>query len=104
MAAMVPRAPEATSPGASCAPYAVYSTHPANTPTHSSPLSTTTNMLPTPPLALLLATAATLACAAETRDVYSPPVLYPHAGTVWYSGQRHNVTWCAPSFLCANVC
>ena len=31
----------------------------------------------------------------ETRDVYSPPVLYPHSGTVWYSGQTHNVTWFA---------
>ncbi|OBZ69161.1 hypothetical protein A0H81_10914 [Grifola frondosa] len=29
----------------------------------------------------------------EKRDVYDPPVLYPHNGTVWYSGQRHNVTW-----------
>ncbi|KAJ3554890.1 hypothetical protein NM688_g2871 [Phlebia brevispora] len=41
---------------------------------------------------------ASLASAAPTatpekRDVYSPPVLYPHAGTVWYSGQTHNVTW-----------
>ncbi|CDO72610.1 hypothetical protein BN946_scf184985.g29 [Trametes cinnabarina] len=29
----------------------------------------------------------------EKRDVYTPPVTYPHAGTVWYKGQRHNVTW-----------
>ena len=29
----------------------------------------------------------------EKRDVYVPPVLYPHSGTVWYKGQRHNVTW-----------
>ncbi|KAI0629495.1 hypothetical protein C8Q77DRAFT_1161104 [Trametes polyzona] len=29
----------------------------------------------------------------ERRDVYTPPVLYPHAGTVWYKGQTHNVTW-----------
>ncbi|KAI0672647.1 hypothetical protein C8Q78DRAFT_1020639 [Trametes maxima] len=29
----------------------------------------------------------------EKRDVYVPPVLYPHAGTVWYKGQTHNVTW-----------
>ncbi|KAK7469368.1 hypothetical protein VKT23_003843 [Stygiomarasmius scandens] len=27
------------------------------------------------------------------RDVYAPPVLYPHNGTVWKVGQRHNVTW-----------
>lgn len=30
----------------------------------------------------------------EKRDVFVPPVLYPHAGTVWDKGQRHNVTWC----------
>ncbi|OJT03527.1 hypothetical protein TRAPUB_5806 [Trametes pubescens] len=29
----------------------------------------------------------------EKRVVYTPPVLYPHAGTVWYKGQTHNVTW-----------
>ncbi|KAI0371383.1 hypothetical protein BV20DRAFT_965600 [Pilatotrama ljubarskyi] len=29
----------------------------------------------------------------ETRDVYAPPILYPHAGTVWYKHQTHNVTW-----------
>ncbi|KAI0823551.1 hypothetical protein BC628DRAFT_517081 [Trametes gibbosa] len=29
----------------------------------------------------------------EKRSVYTPPVLYPHAGTVWYKGQTHNVTW-----------
>jgi len=29
----------------------------------------------------------------QKRDVFTPPVLYPHNGTVWYSGQRHNVTW-----------
>ncbi|KAF8888049.1 hypothetical protein BD779DRAFT_1525308, partial [Infundibulicybe gibba] len=27
------------------------------------------------------------------RDVFTPQVLYPHAGTVWVVGQRHNVTW-----------
>ncbi|KIP03165.1 hypothetical protein PHLGIDRAFT_111207 [Phlebiopsis gigantea 11061_1 CR5-6] len=36
---------------------------------------------------------AAAAPAAAPRDVYSPPVLYPHAGTVWYTGQTHNVTW-----------
>lgn len=54
-------------------------------------------------LALTLLSALTLSSAAplnsEKRDVYSPPVLYPTTGTVWYSGQRHNVTWCVPS-LC----
>lgn len=27
------------------------------------------------------------------RNVWAPRMLYPHAGTVWKSGQRHNVTW-----------
>ena len=29
----------------------------------------------------------------EKRDVFVPPVLYPHNGTVWTKGQHHNVTW-----------
>ncbi|KAK0203272.1 hypothetical protein DFS33DRAFT_1505760 [Desarmillaria ectypa] len=29
----------------------------------------------------------------EKRDVFIPPVLYPHSGTVWTIKQRHNVTW-----------
>ncbi|EIW60327.1 uncharacterized protein TRAVEDRAFT_27946 [Trametes versicolor FP-101664 SS1] len=37
--------------------------------------------------------AAMPSIALEKRDVYTPPVLYPHAGTVWYKGQTHNVTW-----------
>ena len=57
-------------------------------------------------LLALSATAAAMASSAaasplEKRDVFIPPVTYPHAGTVWYSGQTHNVTWyvyiCAPS-------
>ncbi|THH28222.1 hypothetical protein EUX98_g5971 [Antrodiella citrinella] len=27
------------------------------------------------------------------RDVFVPPVTYPHTGTVWFVGQKHNVTW-----------
>ncbi|KAI0326016.1 hypothetical protein GY45DRAFT_1329520 [Cubamyces sp. BRFM 1775] len=37
--------------------------------------------------------AAALPAEMERRDVFTPPVLYPHAGTVWYKGQTHNVTW-----------
>ena len=46
-------------------------------------------------VAAVLAAAASLTFAApvEERDVYSPKVLYPSKGTVWYSGQTHNVTW-----------
>ncbi|KAI1791749.1 hypothetical protein LXA43DRAFT_392350 [Ganoderma leucocontextum] len=29
----------------------------------------------------------------SAQDVFVPPVLYPHNGTVWTLGQRHNVTW-----------
>jgi len=29
----------------------------------------------------------------ESRDVYVPPILYPHAGTVWKVKNHHNVTW-----------
>jgi len=29
----------------------------------------------------------------ESRDVYVPPILYPHAGTVWKVNNHHNVTW-----------
>ncbi|KAI8982930.1 hypothetical protein BD414DRAFT_537940 [Trametes punicea] len=37
--------------------------------------------------------AATPVAKMEKRDVFTPEVLYPHAGTVWYKGQIHNVTW-----------
>ena len=37
--------------------------------------------------------AALPAAELEKRDVFVPPVLYPHNGTVWTIGQRHNVTW-----------
>ncbi|KAJ7049033.1 hypothetical protein C8F01DRAFT_1185930 [Mycena amicta] len=47
--------------------------------------------------ASIAAVAALLASASATpltpRDVFVPPILYPHAGTVWTVGQRHNVTW-----------
>ncbi|OSC98778.1 hypothetical protein PYCCODRAFT_1396376 [Trametes coccinea BRFM310] len=29
----------------------------------------------------------------DKRAVFTPPVTYPHAGTVWFKGQTHNVTW-----------
>lgn len=35
----------------------------------------------------------------EKRDVWTPAILYPNAGTTWYSGQRHNVTWYLFFFL-----
>ncbi|KAJ7770295.1 hypothetical protein DFH07DRAFT_768803 [Mycena maculata] len=48
-------------------------------------------------LSLLFASMTALmlgaAGAPTKRDIFSPPILYPHAGTVWYSFQYHNVTW-----------
>ena len=45
-------------------------------------------------LSLLFQFAAALPVATlKDRDVYVPPVLYPHSGVVWYKGQKHNVTW-----------
>lgn len=69
-------------------------------PTHFSAFAvhetpTTAMMFMTIAAALLTAVsslATTGASPVEIRDVYSPPMLYPHAGTVWYSGQTHNVT------------
>jgi hypothetical protein len=29
----------------------------------------------------------------ETRDVFVPPVTYPHAGTHWNTGETHHVKW-----------
>ncbi|GLB45477.1 hypothetical protein LshimejAT787_2300370 [Lyophyllum shimeji] len=44
---------------------------------------------------LTIITFLTLVAAAPVnpRDVYVPPVLYPHQGTVWRRGSTHNVTW-----------
>ncbi|KAA1469220.1 hypothetical protein DENSPDRAFT_592817 [Dentipellis sp. KUC8613] len=46
---------------------------------------------------LVLASAALSSLAAAVplsrRDVYAPRVTYPHNGTVWTVGERHNVTW-----------
>ena len=28
------------------------------------------------------------------RDVFVPHITYPHDGTVWKAGHKHNVTWC----------
>ncbi|KJA23628.1 hypothetical protein HYPSUDRAFT_137577 [Hypholoma sublateritium FD-334 SS-4] len=42
---------------------------------------------------LLLSASALARPTIEARDVYAPPVTYPHAGTVWKVGEHHNVTW-----------
>jgi len=44
-------------------------------------------------LAAALSSAVASPVTLENRDVFTPPVLYPHAGTVWTIGQHHNVTW-----------
>lgn len=42
---------------------------------------------------LALAGLASAVPALDPRDVYDPKVTYPHAGTVWRTGEHHNVTW-----------
>jgi hypothetical protein len=42
---------------------------------------------------LFIALAAAVPVSLNTRDVFVPPVLFPHAGTVWKIGSHHNVTW-----------
>lgn len=51
--------------------------------------------------ALLFAVSITSAAplSLDARDVYAPPVSYPHTGTVWKVGATHNVTWYAPPSL-----
>ncbi|KAJ7736576.1 hypothetical protein DFH07DRAFT_779647 [Mycena maculata] len=29
----------------------------------------------------------------SSRDVYAPPITYPHTDSVWLVGQTHTVTW-----------
>ena len=80
----------------------VLSTHKlSNTPLHTSSRPSTlaamisfTNILL--PLVALAFTSQTAAIPLEQRDIFSPPVLYPHAGTVWTHGQTHNITWYVP--------
>lgn len=43
--------------------------------------------------ALITLSAFATALPVYLRDVFVPPVTYPHAGTVWQVGQTHNVTW-----------
>ena len=42
---------------------------------------------------LALASGVTAVTVPKPLEVFDPPILYPHAGTVWYAGQYHNVTW-----------
>ncbi|KAJ7085006.1 hypothetical protein C8R43DRAFT_1051636 [Mycena crocata] len=51
------------------------------------------NVLALLSVTVLAGTAQAMPLTLETRDVFVPPVTYPHAGTVWSVGQRHNVTW-----------
>ncbi|KAJ7103885.1 hypothetical protein C8R44DRAFT_808305 [Mycena epipterygia] len=58
------------------------------------PSSTTMKFALTHVLALVAAAVHAMPLTTlETRDVFTPPVTYPHAGTVWFVGQTHNVTW-----------
>ncbi|OBZ68776.1 hypothetical protein A0H81_11344 [Grifola frondosa] len=44
-------------------------------------------------LFMLSVVAVVSAIPISIRDVFVPPVTYPHYGTVWKIGQHHNVTW-----------
>ncbi|KAI0076418.1 hypothetical protein K474DRAFT_1662933 [Panus rudis PR-1116 ss-1] len=89
-------------------PHSIYTSHNhqrPRVPTQSTPVmrfTTTfttfiTTLLASLALLLTLFTQQTVALPVteelEKRDVFVPKVLYPHAGTTWYKGQRHNVTW-----------
>ncbi|KII88215.1 hypothetical protein PLICRDRAFT_41362 [Plicaturopsis crispa FD-325 SS-3] len=41
----------------------------------------------------LFSSVAALPVVRSALDVFVPPITYPHAGTQWYRGQTHNVTW-----------
>jgi len=56
-------------------------------------LTSFTKFLPMLFVVLLGAAAANALPVIESRDVWTPPVLYPHAGTVWKVKNHHNVTW-----------
>jgi len=42
---------------------------------------------------LLISFLTVIAAPLQPRDVYVPPVLYPHQGTVWIVGSQHHVIW-----------
>lgn len=50
-------------------------------------------------LATLFALISAAPVALDKRAVFVPPVLYPHAGTIWKIGSTHNVTWYADHFF-----
>ncbi|KAI0737891.1 hypothetical protein C8Q80DRAFT_1275935 [Daedaleopsis nitida] len=88
-----PRRPEASSA-------TTYTPHHYTLRLVASPTPTLLPMLFGAKSVVILATALSAltqtACAApvvEKRDIWSPPLTYPHQGTVWYTGQSHNVTW-----------
>jgi hypothetical protein len=41
----------------------------------------------------VLALVGAIPAPVSRRDVFVPPVLYPHNGTIWIINQRHSVTW-----------
>ena len=43
--------------------------------------------------AMLAAILASAAPALVERDVWDPEIITPNAFTVWFTGQKYNVTW-----------
>ena len=66
--------------------------HPLHEPTTTTVMTSFSKIFILPFVALAFAS-QTGAAPLEKRDIFSPPVLYPHSGTEWYHGQRHNITW-----------
>jgi hypothetical protein len=44
-------------------------------------------------ITLLVLFAVVYSSPLQIRDVFVPPVLYPHSGTVWKVGESQTVTW-----------
>lgn len=55
---------------------------------------TTFNAIFTLCLAMLATVLVSAAPALVEREVWDPEILTPNAFTVWYTGQKYNVTWC----------
>lgn len=51
-------------------------------------------------LAACAAQTAVASVARATNDVFVPPVLDPHAGTVWNKDETRTVTWCVLLYRC----
>ncbi|EPT05169.1 hypothetical protein FOMPIDRAFT_1021506 [Fomitopsis schrenkii] len=56
-------------------------------------MTTTFKAVSTLCVAMLAAILVSAAPALVERDVWDPEIITPNAATVWYTGQKYNVTW-----------